>query len=175
MAYPIVPNLDRDAFTAAPGHERWDTWIDDAGIERSYKLKWLYNGTGAAVVAQEPMVLRHDGDADIPMAAAVCTESPPGVTELICVPIANHATATWGWYAVQGYVEIYVNGDTTDVTKDTFLKMDVTVDDDAAISDSTTRSPNSFAIYSDDTSETDATPSTRLVRMFGWPVPITAS
>lgn len=172
---PMVPNFDRDSFSAAGGATRSDTWIDDAGIERQRTLVWLYNGTGAALVAGEPMVMRHDGDADVNPNVAVCTESPSGLTELVVVPINNTAIATWDWFCFWGYCEVFVNGDTTDCSKDDYLKMDVTVDNDALIEDTTTRTPNSCAIYSDDTAETDATPSARLVFLFGRPVEITAS
>lgn len=171
---PMVPVLDRDASSAAGGHLRADSWIDDAGIERGRTLVWLYNGTGVALVAGEPMVMRYDGDADVNPKVAVATESPVGVREYVVVPINNTAIATWDSCVISGYTEIFVNGNVTDCAKDDFLKLDVTLDDDAAVNDSTTRTPNSFAIYSDDTSETDATPSSRLVYMFGTPVPITA-
>lgn len=172
---PMVPPLDRDSFSAAGGHLRADSWYDDAGIERARTLIWLYNGTGAALVALEPMVLRHDGDADVNPKVAVATESPVGVTEFVVAPLESLAIGVWGWFVIAGYTEVYVNGGTVDCAKDDYLKMDVTVDDDALANDGTTRTPNSCAIYSDDTSETDTTASTRLVFLFGRPVAITAS
>ncbi len=171
---PMVPVFDRDSFAPAGGHIRAASFFDDAGIERQRHEIWLYNGTGAALVAGEPMVLRYDGDGDVNPAVAVCTESPVGVTEYVVVPLNATAIAGWDWFAIRGYTEAFVNGDTTNVAKDDWLKMDVTVDADAFIEDTTTRTPNSAAIYSDDTAEEDATPSLRLVYLLGTPVPITA-
>lgn len=172
--WPMVPVFDRDSFSAAAGHMRADSWIDDAGVERQRTLIWLYNGTGAALVAGEPMVLRFDGDGDVNPKVAVCTESPVGVTEHVVVPLNATAIATWDWFAIRGYTEAYVNGGTLDVAKDDFLKVNVTTDNDAFIDDTTTRTPNSAAIYSDDTTQDSATAALRLVYLLGVPTPITA-
>lgn len=167
MAVPMVPAFDTDAFTAYGGFQRWDTWIDDAGHTRAYLLEWLYNGAGVALVAGEPMKIVYDGDADTNPKVIVCTASPATTYERIAVPLTNLAAASWGWFAVKGYVEAYVNGGTVDVAKDDFLKVDISDDADAFVGDSTTRTTNSHAIYSDDTGETDTSASLRLVYLIG--------
>lgn len=172
MSQAMVAPLDLDALCASYGTTRDDSWTDDAGIVRWRRLKWLYNAMGAATTAGKVYRVSFDGDADVNPKVVACA-AIAGVYQEIAVGIDTCASAVGGWYAVEGYTEAEVNGDSTDVNKDDFLKIVAATDADAFVGNTTTRTANSHAIYSDDTAETDATPSNRLIWLLGWQAIIT--
>lgn len=164
--FAMVPPLDLDSRQAAGGHERDYTWQDDAGYTRLARVVWLYNATGAAIVAGEVFVERWDGDADINPKAAAVTNSAAGVAERTVVAVEAVAIAGWGYFAVRGYIEASTHGG-TDADKDDYLKP--TTGQKYLVEDTTSQTANSVGIYSDDTSQTPASAANRLVYLFGQP------
>lgn len=172
MNMGIVPALDGDSNVAAGGIKRQVSWRDDAGFTRNRVDRWLYNGAGAATVVGRVYRILYVGDADTNPKAATCA-AISGVYQEVAVAVEVIASAAWGWFAVEGYVMASVNGDSVDVAKGDFVKVVVATDDDAFVGNTTTRTANSHGIYSDDTSETDATPTNRLVYLIPWQAIIT--
>lgn len=157
----MVPGFDFDAFTGQPGH----TIARQNDDGSTYLAQWLYNATGAAVVAGRAYKRSYSGVATTqPSAVAIVTLA--SVYQKVCVALEATASAAWGYFAVEGYVDAFVNGDATDVTAGDFLTVNDATDDDAFIDNTTTRTVNSMAIYTDTTDETDATPTLRRVYLF---------
>lgn len=163
-AYPIVPAFDQDAFSSAPGHVRSRTWIDDAGNTRTQSVKWLFNDLGAAAVVATPYVIRYNAEGNQNPSIAALAAAPTDTPEHVCVALTAVADQTWGYFVTEGFCEALVEGG-TDVTKGDYLSADASLA--AFKEDSTTRTKNSFAIYQDDTDETDTTPTARLIFLFG--------
>jgi hypothetical protein len=172
-AYPIVPAFDRDAFTAAPGHVRADTMIDDEGYERQRSLKWLKNSTGAAVVIGRPYVVRHAGGGQEAFTVEKVAASPTDTVEEVVVAIEETADETFGWFCSDGFCEALVEGG-TDCTAGDYLSVDDDIVTDGAFKeDTTTRTKNSFAMYMDPTDETTGSAATlRLIKLLGEPAEI---
>lgn len=167
-AYPMVPTWDADAFTAAPGHVRAHTMIDDEGYERQQHLKWLKNDTGGTLVVGTPMVIRSKGGGDEPHCVAALAAAPTDTPEEIAVVLTALVDQAWGWFCVEGFCEALVEGG-TDCTAGDYLSADVNIVSGGAFKeDSTTRTKNSFAMYMDPTDETTGSAATlRLIRLFG--------
>lgn len=104
----------------------------------------LYNGTGGATVVGRVYRIAFDGDEETNPKAAACV-TLASVYQNVVVALEVTADATWGWFAIQGYCQAFVEG-TTDVAKDDFLTVNDATDADAFIGDTTTRTVNSFAI-----------------------------
>lgn len=104
----------------------------------------LYNGTGAAMVAGRVYRIAFDGDEETNPSAVACV-TLASVYQNVVVALEDTAAASWGWFAIQGYCDAFVEG-TTDVAKDDFLTCNDATDDDAFIDDTTARTVNSFAI-----------------------------
>lgn len=164
MAAPMVPILDGDSLKAHGGHERWDSWFDDAGYVRARKVKWLYNATGAACTVGLVYRIVYDGDGDVNPSVVACA-AISGVYQRVAVAIEATPASSWGYFAVEGYTEASCNG-TTALTKDDFLKIVEGTDTDSFIDNTTTRTNNSHALYSDDTGQPSST-ANRLVYLLG--------
>jgi hypothetical protein len=163
----MVPAFDSLAFTASPGCTQQGTNSDNT----AYTKKWLYNATGVALVAGRIFKVVYDGDEETNPKVIVCTASPATTPEEVAVALAAVPAASWAWFAVQGYVNAYVNGDSVDVAKDDFLKIVVGTDDDAFVGNTTTRTTNSHAIATE--AETTATPASHRVYLLGDPALLT--
>lgn len=129
----------------------------------------LCNKSGGDTVVGRVYKVVYDGDEETNPKAVACTAT---ATVLQHVVIAQEVLAdgAFGWFTIQGYCDAFVNGDSTDVTKDDFLKIVAATDDDAFVDDTTARTANSFAIACAD--ETDATPSLTRIYLFGDPAVI---
>lgn len=157
-------NVQQDTLTNdTPLARKWVTYPGSTTGEQCLAVR-LYNGTGAAMVAGRVYRISFDGDEETnPKAVAVVTLA--NVYQHVCVALEATADAAWGWFAIQGYVDAFCNGDATDIAKDDFLTCNDATDDDAFIDDTTTRTVNSMAIACAD--ETDATPSLTKVYLLG--------
>jgi hypothetical protein len=166
--YSVVPSFDRDAFSAQPGHVRRRTFLDDEGYERSQMVKWLYNDTGSAATLGRPYRILYTGAGEKPLKIQALSASPVDTPEEICVAIEAVANNSWGYYAVEGWVEALVEG-TTDCTAGDYLSADTNIVAGGAFKeDTTTRTKNSFAMYMDPTDETtNGSATLRLIRLFG--------
>ena len=79
----------------------------------------LYNATGAALVAGRPYVVEYDGDEETN--PSVITPAALAVYQHVVFATEATATASWGWFVIQGtYDGVLVEG-TTDVAKDDYL------------------------------------------------------
>jgi len=164
-AYPMVPAFDQDAFSAAGGHVRSRTWIDDAGNVRSQNVKWLFNDTGGAAVLGKPYVIRLNAEGNQNPSIAAIAAAPTDTPEHIAVAISAVPDQTWGYFCTEGFVEALCDG-TTDLTKGDYVAVDVSLG--GFKEDTTTRTKNSFGIYQDDTDETtNATLTNRLIYLDG--------
>ena len=104
----------------------------------------LYNATGAAMVTGRVYRVAFDGDEETNPSAVACV-TLANVYQNVVVAMSDVAITSWGWFAIQGYCQAFVEG-TTDVAKDDFLTVNDATDDDAFIDDTTARTINSFAI-----------------------------
>jgi hypothetical protein len=157
-----VPAFDQLAFTGGPGCRMGYTLDTNNLIGTKMRL---YNGSGGACVAGRVYVIRYDGDEETNPKVVTCAASPATTPEHVAVAMDATASGAWGWFAVAGYASAFVNGDTVDVSKDDYLKVDVSDDDDAFVGNTSTRTANSFAIAT--AAETDATPSLATVYLLG--------
>ena len=166
-AYPMVPAWDSEAFSAAPGHVRSQTFLDDLGVVRSRNVKWLFNDLGAAAEIGRPYMVRFNANSGQNPSIAAALVAPTDTPELVCVALKATADQTWDYFCVEGYTEALVEGG-TDVTKGDYLSVDDDIVTGGAFKeDTTTRTKNSFAIYQDATDQTAASASLRLIYMFG--------
>ena len=128
----------------SPLQAEWRTYDGDPSLGLQCLAVRLYNGTGAATVKGRVYRVAFDGDEETnPSALAVVTLA--SVYQHVVVALEAVPTASWGWFAIQGYVDAFVEG-TTDVAKDDFLTCNDATDDDAFIDDTTARTVNSMAI-----------------------------
>lgn len=154
-------NVQQDALTKdAPLQAEWRTY--GPTDERCLAVR-LYNGTGAAMVVGRVYRMAFDGDEETNPSAVACVTL--AVYQHVVVALEAVASASWGWFAIQGYVDAMCNGDAVDIAKDDFLTVNDGTDDDAFINNTTARTVNSFAIAC--AAETDATPSLTKVYLFG--------
>lgn len=140
------PAYDPIAGTPTPGFERW---VHHQG-RGSFKLRWLYNGSGGAHARGTVHKVVYDGDEETNPKVVACTNTANLYQEVAVAYEAagggsSIADATFGWYVVQGYVEAFVEG-TTDVAKDDFLQVAVGTDADAFIGNTSARTTGSFGI-----------------------------
>lgn len=138
-------------------------WVSNSDGTQCLAVR-LYNGTGGTINKGECYRVAFDGDEETnPKAANVVTLA--NVYQYVVVALADLADAVWGDFAIQGYCDAMCNGDSTDISKDDFLTVNDSTDDDAFIGDTTTRTVNSMAIAC--AAETDSTPSLTRVYLLG--------
>lgn len=165
----VVPPFDDAAFVALPGTYREREFYDSGGTKRWQKLRYLYNGLGAAAVAGAVYLVEFDGDPTKNPKVVACDASAANTYEHVAVGLNASADAGFDWYVVEGYCMASCNGDATDLTRGDWLKVTVGTDADAFIEAAAggDKTANTHAIYCDSTDETDATPTNRLVYLLG--------
>lgn len=163
MSATMVPCLDGDSLVAAGGTKRTATWYDDAGKARQRTEIWLYNAIGSVLVPGAVYLLAYDGDGDTNPKLAACAAL--AVYQEVVVVVNATPIGAWDWFAFEGYVEASCNGATA-LTKDDYLKVVAGTDADAFVDNTTARTVNSHAIYSDDEGQPSST-ANRLVYLFG--------
>lgn len=163
----VIVGFDTLAFTPTPGMEKWD--FDSSG--RAYKKRWMYNGTGAAVVPGQVVRVGYDGDEETnPRVATIVTALANVYVETAvgwgpATGSGSIPDATWGWFVVQGYVEAYCYG-ATDVDKDDSIKVVYNASYPISfIEDGTARTVNSVGIAC--AAQTAASEALTLVYLFG--------
>jgi hypothetical protein len=128
------------------GYTKWVAYVNpDTGVvEGMQKQIMLYNAAGETVKGGVYRVAR-DGD----------EETDPKVVDVDAQTIAQYYVvarrivpdATWDWFVVEGPCLALVDGTTTDVAKDDFLKMTTATSATALTSDGTaTLTDDSIAI-----------------------------
>jgi hypothetical protein len=115
--FPLLGALQRDSLSEdTPGAVRV-VRNSDGTYQSQIRL---YNGTGGAMVAGRVYVLSYDGDEETNPKCG--TPATLAIYQHVVVAINATASATWDWFAIQGYVDALVEG-TTDVAKDDFLEV----------------------------------------------------
>ncbi|MBA3758930.1 MAG: hypothetical protein H0X07_00185 [Gemmatimonadales bacterium] len=128
------------------GYTRWVTYLNPTTLvpEGMQKQIMLYNASGATLKGQVVRVER-DGDAELdPKTADVTAQT---VDQFYAVARSIVADLTWDWFIVEGPAQALVDGVTTDVAKDDYLKMTTATSATALTSDGTaTLTADSLAI-----------------------------
>jgi hypothetical protein len=151
-----VPGPNNLVAGHTPGGTRWVAYLDATtgapeGMQKQVKL---YNASGDTVKGGVYRVAM-DGD----------EETNPKVVDVTAQTIAQFyvvspkviTDATWGWFVIEGPCLALVDGDTTDVAKDDFLKLIAGTNADAFVSDGTaTLTDDSLAIACEANTSTEA-------------------
>ncbi len=168
--YDHPETFDDQAFAKRAGFERWENYPAVNGQMLPRKLKFLYNGTGGALTPGNVYQMIYDGDVGLnPAVQAVATQT---IALPLCVAKDATPAASFGWFVTEGYCEALCDGNAVDCDKDDYLtgiNAQAFFRQEAA---ATVRTAKTVAIYADPTAETDATPSTRLVYLLGYPVTV---
>lgn len=138
----LVPGFDTLSFSATPGSERWAENSDGT----RYKLRYLNNGlaAAAATVIGTVYAVTYDGDEETNPKVIACAAL--AVYQEVAVATAVIVNGQFGWFAVQGYFDTFINGNTVDIAKDDFLKIVAGTDAGSFVGNTTTRTTNSHAI-----------------------------
>ena len=131
-----------------PGKERIVPYTDTDGVRGSgiSKQVYLYNSTGSALVKGAAYIVGYDGDEETnPMVFAysgAITLDREFVIATSAVPAAS-----FGWFVYAGYANVVLDGGTTDIAKDDYVKMTTAVSNSYPSSDGTaTYSADSLGI-----------------------------
>ncbi len=140
---PPFQNLANDA---SAGAVLCREWVDGTDHLPQQVIR-LYNATGVALTVGAPYVYRVDGDEETNPKAITPAASTTGTVSLEYVVIATEATAAaaFGWFAIHGYANVLVDGN-TDVAKDDFLELLGAATPGSLLKDGTAQTANSVAI-----------------------------
>lgn len=144
----VVPAPSALLNGVAPGYRRRVGYLNTTTnkVEGDRTEIYLYNGRGSATLAGGVYTLQYDGDEETSPRVITCAATTWD-TYVVVSPIVI-ADATWGWFAIEGYVDALVDGGATDVAKDDTLKIVVGTNADAFVQDTASMVPttDTFAI-----------------------------
>jgi hypothetical protein len=150
----------------APGYRRWRAYLNPTtGVVEGSRLEIrAYNGRGSATVAGGVYLLQFDGDEETSPRVFTCAAQAADVWVVVSPGIL--ADATWGWFALEGFVDALVEG-TQDVAKDDTLKVVTATSPAAFIQDTAAMVVTTDSVAVACAGQTSATPTLTKVQMFG--------
>ena len=141
----FIRGLDSQTNPVQPLKIRVSEYLDSNGAQAGHRLQvFLYNATGAATVDGQVCMVAYDGDEETnPSCIASATTA---VQRDFVVSDGIIAVTSWGWWTVNGYANVLVEG-TTDLTKDDYIQAVTAAA--YAVEDTTSQTADSIGIYCD--------------------------
>lgn len=87
-----------------------------------YKVVRAYNGTGSALTAGRPYLLRYDGDEETNPTVIVPATATAVVNYVVFATEAVPA-ASFGWFVINGWYSVLTNGSGSAIAKDDALEV----------------------------------------------------
>jgi hypothetical protein len=162
--YGIVPpGSVVDGSAGYPEAVKWHPHPDNDG-PGCWAVR-LYNNSGGATLAGGVYTVTFTGVVTTNPQVIDCAAVTVDVQVVVALEVIPDGD--WGWFAVQGYCDALVDGDSADVAAGDFLKIVAGTNADAFIKDGASRTADSFAIACEANTSTEALKKVYLFGDFG--------